>query len=139
MTPKSVGLLAVVTAVAIAGAAAALNIERGYMPQSAEGLLYPGLLEKIDTVTKIAVDHKDGALTLVREKNGTWSAPDSDGYAANQAQAQKIILEMANLKLFEAKTAKPELYGRLHLEDIKRRAPRRVVCSCSTPPERASP
>ena len=121
MTPRTVIILAAVTAAAVAGAAAAQNVERGNMPEAAGGPLYPGLIDKIDTVTKIAVDHKDGALTLVREKGGAWSVPESDGYAANQAQAQKIILQMANLNKFEAKTAKPELYDRLHLEDMKKK------------------
>ena len=121
MTPKSVIILAAVTAAAVAGAAAALNSERGFTQQTASGPVFPGLIDKVNEVAKIAVDHKDGRYSIVRGADGVWSVPESDGYTANQGQAKKIILQMADLKLFEAKTAKPDLYNRLHLEDMKKK------------------
>jgi len=119
MTPRTVIVLAAATAVAVAAAAASVNLDRGYVERGGGGPVFPGLMDKIDTVAKIAVDHKDGETVLVRGSGGVWTVPASDDYPASLAQAQKIILQVAGLKYLEAKTANKDRYARLHLEDMK--------------------
>ncbi|MBT6610294.1 MAG: DUF4340 domain-containing protein [Rhodospirillaceae bacterium] len=118
MTPRTVTFLAVATAVAVGAATVSLNIERGYAPQATNELVFPGLIDKVNEVTKIAVDHKDGKIVVVRNADGTWTVPASDNFPANVAQAQKVILQLAGMRLFEAKTAQKDLYNRLHLEEL---------------------
>ncbi len=119
MTPRTVIILAAVTAAATAAAAASLNFNHGYSARGGGGSIFPGLLDKIDSVAKVAVDHKDGETVVVRGAGGAWTIPASDGYPANRTQVQKSILQLARLQYLEAKTAKKELYSRLHLEGLK--------------------
>jgi len=119
MTPKSVIILAIATAAAAAAAAASLNVNHGYSSRAGAGAVFPGLLAKLDTVTKVSVDHKDGGTVIVRAAGGAWTVPASDDYPASLPQVQKSILQLARLEYLAKKTAKPKFYSRLHLEDMK--------------------
>ena len=120
MTPKSVLVLAVATALSVAAAAVSLKVNEGYATSAGDGLLFPGLLDKVDRVTKVTVNDKDQKIVMIRTEAGRWQIPASDGYSASIPQVQKSILQVAQLVYFEKKTANVKRYERLHLEDIER-------------------
>lgn len=133
MTPKSVAILAVVTAVCAGGAAMSLNADRGQGAAAEREHVFPGLLEKTDAVAKIVVERLDGEVTVERGADGAWVLPGSDGYPADPAQVQKAILQVANLRVLEAKTAKPKLYSRLDVEQVKEENSRARLVRLSGP------
>tara|TARA_E500000331_G_scaffold120642_1_gene117737 strand:- start:27 stop:1094 length:1068 start_codon:yes stop_codon:yes gene_type:complete len=120
MTPKSVLVLAAATVLSVAAAVVSLKVNQGYATSAGDGLLFPGLLDKVDRVTKVTVNDKDQKIVMIRTEAGSWQVPASDGYSASIPQVQKSILQVAQLVYFEKKTANVKRYERLHLEDIER-------------------
>ena len=120
MTPRSVMALAAATALSVAAAAVSLNVNQGYTTIAGSGFLFPGLMDKVDTVTKVTVNDKDQEIVMIRTEAGRWQIPASDGYSASVSQVQKSILQVAQLVYLEKKTANVKRYDRLHLEDLKR-------------------
>ena len=120
MTPKSVLILGLVTAFSVVAAFVSVNLNRGYATSAGDGFLFPGLLDKVDSVTKVIVNDKDREIVVIRSKGGNWKVPASDGYSASVSQTQKSILQLAQLTYLEKKTTNEKRYERLHLEDLKR-------------------
>lgn len=118
MTPKSVIILAAAAALGVAAAAAALKANHGYTVRTAGGPVFPGLIDKIDAVAKVQVNHNKGETVVTRGDEGVWMIAASDGHPADLGQVQKSILQLAQLRYLEKKTAKKKLYERLHLQDI---------------------
>ena len=119
MTPNSVLVLAAATALSVAAAAVSVKVNQGYAISSDDGLLFPGLMDKVDSVTKVVVNNKDQEITIIRTKDGIWQVPASDGYSASISQVQKSTLQVAQLSYFEKKTANVKRYQRLHLGDLE--------------------
>ena len=83
MTPKSVFVLAAATAVSIAAAAVSVTVNQGYSTSAGDGLLFPDLMDKVDSVTKVVVSDKDQEIAIIRTGDGRWQVPASDGYSAS--------------------------------------------------------
>jgi len=120
MTPKSITVLSVVTAISIAAAVASLNINRDSSASVQGGALFPELLDTMDGVSKITVTDKDRQTTVSRSSGGVWGVNASDGYPASTSNVQKSILQVAQLLYLEKKTANEKLYERLQLEDLEK-------------------
>ena len=99
MTPKSVLVLAAVTALSVAAAFVSLKVNQGYATSAGDGLLFPGLMDTVDSVTKVLVNDKDQEIAIIRTGDGSWQVPASDGYSASISQVQKSILQVAQLVL----------------------------------------
>ena len=120
MTPKSITVLSVVTAISIAAAVASLNINRDSSASVQGGALFPELLDTMDGVSKITVTDKDRETTVSRTSGGIWGVNASDGYPASISNVQKSILQVAQLLYLEKKTANKKLYERLQLEGLEK-------------------
>jgi len=116
MTPKSVMVLGLVTVVAVGAAAYSLTSNPTAVATSASGAVFPGLIDKVNDVTKVMIEHRDKTLTIARGKDG-WSMAEADDYPVAAKNAEKVVVQLADLKFYEVKTKKPELYDRLHVED----------------------
>ena len=79
---------------------------------------FPGLGEAIEAVTAITVEHAEGAFTMRRTDDGVWVMADKHDYPVPLEKVRKLVLGLADLRLFEAKTERPERYARLEVEDI---------------------
>ena len=66
MTPKSVLILGVVTAFSVVAAFVSVNLNRGYATSAGDGLLFPDLMDKVDSVTKVVVSDKDQEIAIIR-------------------------------------------------------------------------
>ena len=119
MTPKNLIVLAVTAAAAIAAAAVSLNSGGASSGIALSGPVFPGLIDRVNDVAKVTIEHRDKTLTLVRSGKGQWSMPESDNYAVSAKVAEKVVVQMADLNFYELKTAKPDLYARLHVADPK--------------------
>lgn len=118
MTPKNLMILGAVTAVAVGAAAYSVGTARTGTGVEVSGAVFPGLIDKVNDVTKVVVDYRDLTMTMVRGDDG-WTMNESDGYPVSAKAAEKVVVQLADLNFYELKTRKPELYGRLQLGDPK--------------------
>jgi len=82
-------------------------------------LFLPGLNDSLDAVTRIVVARAGGVTvaTLERNDNG-WSVRERDGYRADLNKIRHTLLSFAEATILEPKTANPEFYDMLGVEDV---------------------
>ncbi|MGD8571614.1 MAG: DUF4340 domain-containing protein [Gammaproteobacteria bacterium] len=81
--------------------------------------VFPELLPRVNDVTYIKITRNDGTLTLTRDGD-IWTVKENDNYPAAVEQVRQLVLGIANMKLVEPKTSKPENYGPLGLQDVEK-------------------
>ncbi len=79
-------------------------------------IFLPGLMAKINQVAQIELTDKNGLTHLVSQKD-RWVVQEKSGYDAEFSKIKTLLLGLAELKTIEPKTAKPENYGRLGVQD----------------------
>ncbi len=119
MTPKTFLGLAAITLVATVGAAIAVINQPVTAPvHYVDEPAFPDLRAKPDAVVKVTIRTKDGTVTLRRTSPATWVAPDHYEYPAAAAKITKLVRQLNDMRLIEAKTSNPERYSRLEVEDL---------------------
>ena len=110
-------IIVVLVVLVAAAAAAAVLVQRedAGIAQSGEKLL-PGLLDRLGEVSRIESTHKGETVTLALA-DGSWAVAGRDGYPAETSEVRGLLVGAAELVRVEPKTAQPERYGRLELED----------------------
>jgi len=117
MSPRTFTFIAAATAIAFALAAFSFGRDRGYQPVAGTGdKVFPGLLARVNDVTRLVVDEPKGKITLTKDGN-KWALKESEGYAGRTIKIRRAILGLAQLRLLEAKTRKKENYSKLGLQD----------------------
>lgn len=111
---QSFGILCAVTVLVIIAAIAA-HEDPGAIPGEGEPL-FPDLLSSINEVQKIRASSAGKSFTL-EQSGGRWIAPERFGYPANGDKVHSLLVGAAGLKRIEPKTAKPELYSKLGLDE----------------------
>ena len=118
MKGKGLMLLAVI-AVAALGVALSLD-PGGPSPDAAvaeDELLVPGLLEAINEVNQLQIAPA-GAPSVTLTRNGSdWSVREAHSYPANMKAVRAALLTLADARLLEPKTQRPENYAKLGVED----------------------
>ncbi len=80
--------------------------------------LIPGLMDKINDIEVISIEHGGKTKTFIRdEKNNGWQLMEANGYPANKERIRNVLIGLANLEKIEPKTALPEFYPDLQVED----------------------
>ena len=111
---RAVLILAVVTLVAVGGV---LFVEReSGPPERVDELVFPGLLERVNSVARVRVTGREGTFTLARDGE-RWVVEEKERYAADPDRVHRLLLGAAGMKRIEPKTSNPELYPKLWLED----------------------
>jgi len=118
MRANSLITLGVVT-VGIAGVAAwvATRPSPGADARPAEtGLLFAQLRERANDVAEVALTTASESFTLRRSDAG-WGLADKGGYPVDVDRVKALVLGIAELTLVEPKTANPELWPKLEVQD----------------------
>ena len=111
--------LAAVTAIAVAAAGVALATRPAPNVIAHDGAFaFPGLGKNVESVAAITVEHGAGAFTMRRGEDGVWTMGEKHDYPVPLENVRKLVLGLADLRLFEAKTKRPDRYPRLKVEDI---------------------
>ena len=111
---RPVLILAAVTLVAVG---AVTFVERGSSTvEHVDELVFPRLLEQVNTVARVRVTGREGAFSLMRDGE-TWVVEEKERYPAEADRVHKLLLGAAAMKRIEPKTSNPELYPKLWLED----------------------
>ena len=80
-------------------------------------LLYPSLLESINDVQSIELANAAGQFRIARQGEG-WGMADRDGFPVQATPVRELLMQLAALKIREEKTAKPDQYPTLGVEEL---------------------
>lgn len=114
------GILALLALALVIGAGAAFVALRQEAPRREASLLdqpvFPGLADRLAAAATVELRRHDGAVTLRREGD-TWVVAEKHGFPAVPGRVRELFVGLAELRLVEERTANPELFSRLGLED----------------------
>ncbi|HET8807912.1 MAG TPA: DUF4340 domain-containing protein [Methylophaga sp.] len=79
-------------------------------------LLYPELFDQLSEVNKLVLDGEDGSFTLLRGEGEDWVVKEYYNYPADYDLVKRMLIDIANAKILEAKTDDPELHSVLGLD-----------------------
>lgn len=117
MHSKGVISLMAVAALSVVAAAAVSFTGRGAAVDPLVGkAVLPVVRDKLDTVGKVVVKRVSGTATFVRQGDG-WTVLEKSGYPADTAKINKMLQGLREITYVEPKTAEPNLYKRLNVED----------------------
>lgn len=107
----------VVTSTGLGGSASRASTKATDEPSNTQPL-YPGLTDNLSKVARVVIEKEAARVALVRDAGGAnWSVETKGGYPADFDNVRPIVAAIAEAKIEEAKTAKPELHSRLDLEE----------------------
>ena len=89
---------------------------------SADTLLLPEILGQVNDVSRVEIISAGNltVATLLRSGNG-WQLEQMGGYQADWPKLKALLAALAQARVVEAKTDKPEYYARLGVEDVDSR------------------
>jgi hypothetical protein len=117
MSPRVFLVLAAITVVTtVAAIFAVLTAPAVTTLRFVDEPAFPALRKNPDAVAKIVLSTPEGAITLVRETGDRWSALERFGYPVDRKRVRGLVVALADMRLIERKTARPELYERLQVE-----------------------
>jgi len=117
MRNRSVLILAAAAVlVAVAAGVALQQRESRTVSAALPSLLFPDLAAKLNDVAAIELAGPEESFSIVKDKDA-WTMPSKGGYAVPVETVKQALVGMAELKPAEQKTANPELYGKLDLQD----------------------
>ena len=117
MNAKNFTILAIFTLLIVIATVVIVIQEQPSTSSPVESLVFPKLVAKINDVTEIEVATKDEHFTLVKGDKH-WGLQEKHQYPTAMDKVSQLILGLAELKILEAKTANPDLYSKLGVEDI---------------------
>ena len=114
---RSTFLALAVAALVAVGAALFMGRDTGGPADTLAGQpLFPGLLDQVNAVEAVTVHGTAGTMTLQRTADG-WAMAERDGWPARTEKIRALLLSLAQMETIEPKTAKPDLYADLGVED----------------------
>ena len=117
MKTRSLIVLAVVAVVvAVVAVFAVQDRESGTRHRVVGERLFPGLIERINSVASMEVTQGEDRYTIVRDGD-VWGLAEKGGYPAQFDMVKKTILGIAEVALVEAKTSKRDRLGELYLAE----------------------
>jgi Domain of unknown function (DUF4340) len=128
MTPRQFTGLAIAAAVSVATATLFYGARNKWTPGSASGeALMPALATRANDIASVQVSQGDKTLTIER-KDDAWRIKERDGYLALPDKVRTLVLQLAQAKLAERKTQRPQRHATLELEDpVSKDAKSRMV------------
>ena len=119
MKPKHLFVLAA-AAVATVGAAVIVTTAENPPSQQAEigQRLLPEIGARADDVHAIVMTHRDGQVRIVRDGD-RWLVPDRRDYPAAPEKVRRLLIDLGELRAFEAKSKSPSLYPSMEVEDVE--------------------
>jgi hypothetical protein len=91
----------------------------GTAPTGAGAALVPDLTAALGEIERVTIVKANNETVATLEKGPeSWVVSDKHGYAADAAKLRQALTALGEAKILEQKTANPELYGRLGVEDV---------------------
>ena len=119
MTPKGFLGLAAVTLLTTVGAIVTVINQPSTGPVAIiDEPAFPALRANPDAVAKVTIQAGDGNVVLTRMSPETWIAPDHYEYPAASEKINRLVRQLNDMRLIEAKTSNQERFSRLEVEDL---------------------
>ncbi len=119
MTPKAFLSLGAVAAVSLIAAGAVHNISSPWeLGNGSNTLLLPELAENVGDAVHLTV-RQSGKTISVSRKGDNWVLDGREGFEADQTKVRANLVGLSELKRLEPKTANPELFTLIEVEDRK--------------------
>jgi hypothetical protein len=81
--------------------------------------LIAGLGDDLGSIERVTVTKSNGEIVATLEKRpDRWVVSDKHDYVANAGKLRQALAALGEARILEQKTANPELYGRLGVEDV---------------------
>jgi molybdopterin-binding protein len=113
------GVLALLIAVAAVIATVSESNGKAVAEEKKESpLLIPDLRENINDVARIEMQDSTAKLTLEQKGEGSWVLVEKSSYPVKFSSVRDLVVKLSDLELVEKKTANPELYSRIQVEDV---------------------
>ncbi|OQW94592.1 MAG: hypothetical protein BWK79_05370 [Beggiatoa sp. IS2] len=116
MNNKNLTILAIITLIGIIVAAVLTQQQETPRTVSLHPVVFPKLMATINEVDEVTINTAQENFTLLREQD-QWGLKEKYQYPVALDKVRKVLLGMAELTLLEEKTANPELYPKLEVED----------------------
>jgi hypothetical protein len=116
MSKKHFSVLAVLTAVVVV-IAFLLPGETARESGIEQEALLPDLEAQVNDVDWLRISAGGDVLATAVRRDGQWLIEESGGYPADWPQIQQLLAGLSSAVVLEAKTANPEYYGRLGVDD----------------------
>lgn len=82
-------------------------------------VLLPNLQGALGELERVTIAKANGeTVATLEQRPGNWVVADKHGYTANTTKLRQALTALAEARILEQKTANPELYGRLGVEDV---------------------
>ncbi|RMF98233.1 MAG: DUF4340 domain-containing protein [Gammaproteobacteria bacterium] len=84
-------------------------------------LFLPGLADALNGLETVVIKRAGGrVVATLRHGADGWTVAEANGYPADIGRLRRLLLALAQARVVEAKTARPERHDRLGVEDISR-------------------
>jgi hypothetical protein len=80
-------------------------------------LVLPGLQHSVNNITEVRLLKGDGTHTTLRKGATEWIVAER-GFPADSSRVRKLLLDLAQLQIVEAKTSDPASYSQIGVEDV---------------------
>ena len=116
MTIKTLSTVAVIAAILIAVTVFVSQRKDATSPPTGQPV-FPVLKAAINDVSEMSISTQSGTLTVHREDD-SWRVKEKHEYPADLGKVRESLIGLAELKILEPKTRKPELYEKLGVQDV---------------------
>ena len=103
---------ALLLAVVLSVLAWKISVSKAPQTELTRSALYLNLLERLNDVTRIELQAAETKTSLVRDAE-QWTIANRDNFPADAKAIKRLLLQLADLQIVEAKTSLPENYGRI--------------------------
>jgi hypothetical protein len=82
-------------------------------------LLLPALQDRVNDLDRLDFTGAGGGkIATLRRTEGAWRVEEAAGYRADWERLRKLLADLARAEIVEPKTANPDYYDRLGVEDV---------------------
>jgi hypothetical protein len=120
MTSQRLLILIVVAIVAVGAGVWLAGRQSSSGSTSGTDVLYPELKGQLNAVNAVHIYKAGDARVVELKKQGeSWTVSERDNYPADESKVRKLLIAIADAKVYEEKTSNPASYATLGVEDTK--------------------
>ena len=123
MKPKQFNMLALAAVVSLIMAGVVHSSYNNWTDEKVSGKrLFPSLETQADATGHITIQKGEKTINLKKSADGkVWSIVERDGYPVDPQKVRKLVVNLGQTELIEAKTKSEKLHGELDLGDPKKK------------------
>jgi hypothetical protein len=110
-------LILIIVTVVVIFAAIAVTQKKAPETNITKETLYPNLIDELNGVERIEIRSRENQ-SILRKQGDGWTMENRDDFPARFNDVKRSLIQLAELKVVEAKTSDPEKYDRLGVEDV---------------------